>query len=442
MYDKTRVYRERRSSDEIGSAGLTTTSASDFPEGAGKHTKFEIADRHASDAGKTVRSHGATGSLSHAQGKTRPRRVAFLGLRGIPNVQGGVEKHVEMLASEMVKQGWDVEVVGRKRYLPKHPAKRWNGVRILSVWSPKSMSLEALVHTFIGVGLCALRRPDIVHIHALGPSLAVPFARIAGLKTVVTHHGYDYDRQKWGGFAKKVLKLGERLGMRFSNGRIAVSKNVTRTMESRYGVPVSYIPNGVLTQPHKAATGILDTFGLMGSKYIILAARFVPEKRQLDLINAYASLRGTSCKLVLAGAAEFESPYSREVKALADKTPGVVLAGFQTGDELAELFARAALFVLPSSHEGLPIALLEAMAFGIPVLASDIEPHLELELPKDHYFPLGDINALATAISSKIESPPTPDELQARVQSVQSIYNWSDVAARTLCVYETVLGKR
>ena len=183
-----------------------------------------------------------------ASATTQPeprRRIVFLGLRGIPNVQGGVEKHVEMLAGELTACGWDVEVIGRSRYLPHAGSVSWNGIRVSPLWAPRKMALEAIVHTFLGVWVAAWRRPDILHIHAIGPALLVPLARLLGLRVVVTHHGYDYDRQKWGGLARRMLKLGEYCGMRLSHGRIAVSNDVARTMASRYDAPVAFVPNGV-----------------------------------------------------------------------------------------------------------------------------------------------------------------------------------------------------
>lgn len=367
------------------------------------------------------------------------RRIVFLGLRGIPNVQGGVEKHVEMLAGELVSCGWDVEVIGRSRYLPHVGSGSWNGIRVSPLWAPRRMAFEALVHTFIGVWLAALRRPDILHIHAVGPALLVPLARLLGLRVVVTHHGYDYERQKWGGLARRVLKLGECFGMRLSHGRIAVSSEVAQAMAARYAAPVTYVPNGVSVAPPGAETGILDEFGLQPKRYVLLAARFVPEKRQPDLIKAFAKCGAAGFQLVLAGDAEFETPYSREVRALAKSVPGVVLTGFQTGDRLAELFANAALFVLPSSHEGMPIALLEAMASGLPVLASDIAANKALALPTDDYFPLGDIDALAKAMAIKIANPLSEEQARAQALQVEQAYSWPSVAQKTLQVYRSTL---
>ncbi|HEV7309714.1 glycosyltransferase family 4 protein [Ensifer sp.] len=365
----------------------------------------------------------------------------MLGLRGIPNVQGGVEKHVEMLASKLLGYGWDVEVVGRSRYLEDRRIYVWNGVDVLPLWAPRRMALEAIVHTFLGVCLAAWRRPDVLHIHAIGPALMTPLARLFGLKVVVTHHGYDYDRQKWGGFARRTLKLGEFFGMRFSNGRVAISKDIAQTMRARHHVGMTLVPNGVaITQPTGGA-GALAEFGLTPRRYILLAARLVPEKRQLDLIRAFSRCGLKNIRLVLAGGAEFETVYVKEVRALAQEVPGVVLTGFQSGDRLAELFANAALFVLPSSHEGMPIALLEAMAYGLPVLASDIVANQELDLSPDDYFKLGDIDALAAGITEKLAAPLNDEEVRERAAHAEATYSWTNVAQRTAAVYSALLAK-
>lgn len=373
--------------------------------------------------------------------KRRGARIMFLGLRGIPNIQGGVEKHVEMLASELAASGWEVEVVGRRRYLPHAASFSWNRIRVTPLWAPRKMAFEAVAHTFLGVWVAAFRRPDILHIHAVGPALLVPLARLLGLRVVVTHHGYDYDRQKWGGLARRMLKLGEYFGMRLSHGRIAVSNEIARTMASRYAAAVAFVPNGVTISPRRSETGVLAEFSLQPKRYVLLAARFVPEKRQLDLIKAFARCGEPGFQLVLAGDAEFETSYSREVKALAKSTPGVVLTGFQTGDRLAELFSQAALFVLPSSHEGMPIALLEAMAYGLPVLASDIVANKELGFPETDYFALGDVDALAKGMSAKLKNPPTDEQARIQMAHVEQAYSWARVAEKTEQVYRALLPR-
>ena len=168
----------------------------------------------------------------------------------------------------------------------------------------------------------------------------------------------------------------------------------------------------------------------------------MPEKRQLDLIRAFEKLGRSDIKLVLAGNAEFESAYAREVAAAAAATPNVVLTGFQTGQRLAELFSRAALFVLPSSHEGMPIALLEALAHGLPVLASNIRANLDLELTLDDYFPLGDTEALTRAMARKLSEPEDAAKAQQRMRDIACAYDWSSVAQKTGVVYAEAMRRR
>ena len=376
----------------------------------------------------------AGNELAPAKG-ARPK-VVFLGLRGVPNVQGGVETHVQALALRLVKRGWDVEVLGRKPYLPAGGPRVWNGVKVTPLWAPKRTSLEAICHTMLGVIAARRVAPDVVHIHAIGPSLAAPLARALGLKLVVTHHGFDYNRQKWGRLAKAALRLGERLGMRFANRRIAISEEVAAYAEQRYGKPVRFIPNGVEIEPKPTDASALAPFGLEPGRYIVMVARIVPEKRQLDLIEAFAKLGDPGVKLALVGYAEFGSPYLKKVEAAARATPGVVMTGFQIDDALAQLFGHAALFVLPSSHEGMPIALLEALALGIPVLASDITPNLALRLPPDDYFPLGDVDRLAAAMREKLSNPPEPAAMAARIVETERAYGWDPVVDATIAVYD------
>ena len=370
-------------------------------------------------------------------------RVMMLGLRGIPHLQGGIEKHVEMLSQELVARGWDVDVLGRSRYLPEKSVATWRGIRIVPLWAPKSILFEAIIHTLFGVLYAALRRPDILHIHAIGPGLLAPIARLLGLKVVLTHHGFDYDREKWSPSSKRILRFGERLSMMFANGRIAVSRDVAETMKRRYNSDVVHVPNGVeVRRSPVASQATLERFGLQPRRYIIMVARFVPEKRQTDLIAAFAKLAPPDWKLVLVGGPDHQRVnYAKEIETAAARSPNVVLTGFQSGEDLAALFSQAGLFVLPSMHEGMPISLLEAMSYGLPVLASDIVANHEVSLPPEDYFPVGDVEALTQALARKIAEPFGQEVAQSRIRDIERMYAWSTITRDTLAVYNAVTGK-
>nr|CAD6406748.1 glycosyl transferase [Rhizobium sp. Q54] len=370
------------------------------------------------------------------------RHVMMLGLRGVPDIQGGVERHVEMLAQELIRGGWRVEVIGRSPYLRSQTDAIWKGILVTPLWAPRSMMLEAFVHTFAGVVYAAFKRPDILHIHAIGPGLFTPLARVFGLKVVTTHHGYDYDREKWGPLAKRVLRLGERLAVQTSNAAIAVSRDVKASMRRRYARDLAHVPNGVAVRPATAMPDMLERFGLERRRYIVMVARIVPEKRQMDLIAAFARLPQAGWKLAIVGDADHRSRYFNEVEAFANAVPGVVMTGFQSGEALAALYSQAGLFVLPSLHEGMPISLLEALSYGLPVLASDIPANHEVELPPEDYFLPGDIEALAAALRRKLAEPFEEPRALSRIRHVERNYTWSSIARTTADVYRSVLEAR
>lgn len=362
----------------------------------------------------------------------------MVGLRGFPNVQGGVETHAENLCPLLAELGCSVEVIARSTYQPKDISE-WRNVRVKNIWAPRSKGLETIVHTFLGVLYAGLiSRPDILHIQAIGPALVTPLARLLGLRVVVTHHGPDYDRQKWGKVARGVLMAGERFGMRLSHGRIVISEVIRAIVRGRHRVATTLIPNGVELRDLPSTDGTLRQYGLTKKNYVLLVSRLVAEKRHLDLIAAFRRAQLEGWKLVLVGACDHPDEYQRSVIAAAGDDPDVVMAGFQSGLSLRELYTHAGAFVLPSSHEGLPIAMLEALSFGLPVLASDIPANLEVGLPAEQYFRLGDVDELAHKLRAV-----AANALQCVVgrEWVAERYDWRNIARQTMAVYAHVLAR-
>jgi glycosyltransferase involved in cell wall biosynthesis len=370
-------------------------------------------------------------------------RVLALGLRGIPDVEGGIERHAEQLYPLLADQGCSVEVLVRSPYHPTSKPLEFRGVRLRRLWSPRGGSLETVVHTLLGTLYACIVRPDVLHIHAVGPALFTPLARLLGLRVVVTHHGPDYDREKWNGFARWILRIGEWLGMRYSNERIAISKTIQSIVADRYGRSAVLIPNGVaLPELPNSCTKVLE-FGLVPGRYVLQVSRLVPEKRQLDLIRAFSKATIPEWKLALVGGIDRADVYVREVIRVSDQSRSVVLTGFQQGSPLQELYCHAGLFVLPSSHEGLPIALLEALSFGLPVIASDIPANVELGLPPESYFPLGNVEDLARRIehfAAKLSESEQSKRVQHRRDWVAQRYNWPRIARQTHEVYRKAIS--
>ena len=370
----------------------------------------------------------------------KPLHVMMLGLRGFPHVQGGVENHVENLSQELTTLGCRITAVVRSRYQQKEARTAWNGIAVRGIWSPQSSYLEAIVHTFLGILYAATVRPDILHIHAIGPALMTPLARTLGLRVVVTHHGEDYNRQKWGKAAKCMLKLGEHVGMRFAHGRIAISKGILASVSQKFGVKCDEIANGVKLPDLTGQSMILAKFGITARRYVLLVSRFVPEKRHTDLIHAFLAAKMPGWKLALVGKADHVNPYTAAVHTAASRSGNVVCTGFLSGQELHEIYLHAGIFALPSSHEGLPISILEAMSYGLPVIASDIQANRELAGIAIDYFPMGNIEALTRLLEQKADFQFESGLCEQIRDIIRTKYSWRDIAQKTFSVYQTAQG--
>jgi glycosyltransferase involved in cell wall biosynthesis len=366
-------------------------------------------------------------------------RVTMLGLRGFPNVQGGVERHVEHLSRELTHLGCSVEAIVRSPYVGRSAPRQWQGIRLRRLWSPRAKGIEPFVHTFLGVLHAAWRRPDILHIHGIGPAFFTPLGRMLGLNVVVTHHMANYENEKWNGFARSILRFGERAGMRLSQGRIAVSPSLAECMSKSYRVNVRTIPNGIDPPLRIQPDEILQSFGLVAGKYFLTVARIDEQKRQRDLIAAFAQLGQTGWKLVLVGGADYRSGYARVVEEAARSTPGVVMLGVQSGKSLAALYAGAGAFVLPSSHEGQPIAVLEALSYGCRVVLSDIAAHREIGASGARYFAPGKVEVLAAQLSATLQDDGEPRLSEAEQARIMRAHDWARIAESTLEVYRAAL---
>jgi glycosyltransferase involved in cell wall biosynthesis len=359
------------------------------------------------------------------------------GLRGLINVQGGIETHARMLYPLLARLGCDIEIVQRSPYYSRgNRPQTWHGLTLTYLWSPTRSGLETAVHTLIAVLYAAIKRPDILHLHAVGPGLLAPLAKLFGLRIVWTHHATDYDREKWGTLAKRILQTGERLGVRFANRPIAVSPAIQKDLEKRFGVYITMIPNGAPRTRRAITSGVIEQLGLTPTRYVLCVARLEPTKRQVDLIDAFECAQMPRWKLALVGAAAPGEAYFELLCQRAARNSNIVLTGYQRGRALRELYSHAGVFVLPSSLEGHPIALLEAASYGVPILASAIPANLVIPLPPDRFFPVGDTAQLTALLKAAARG--TANQLDCKVvrDSVRSKYSWRNAARLTRSVYD------
>ena len=361
------------------------------------------------------------------------KKIVVTGTRGIPNILGGVETHCEELYTRLAAHGFNITLIRRTCYV-KDNLSEYKGVKLVNLQTVKKKSFESIIHTIQAVWVAKFRlRADILHIHAIGPALITPLARLLGLKVVFTHHSLNYDHEKWNRLAKFMLRLGEKMGIKYANEVIVISNVINSMIKEKYKrMDIHLIYNGVPEPDFIVDTNYLDSLGIMPNKYLLAMGRFAPEKNFHQLINAFVALTNKhNCQLVLAGDPDFEDAYARELKNLAHKS-GIILTGFIKGEKLHALLSHARAFVLPSLHEGLPISLLEAMSYNLPVLVSDIPANLAVGLPQDSYFPVGNEQKLTEKLKKIVEE--MPEKCKYPLEN----YQWEHIAQQTIKVYEKI----
>lgn len=373
-------------------------------------------------------------------------KIAMIGHKRIPSREGGIEIVVAELSKRMAQKGHFVTAYNRKSehiagkdFEENKKIKQWQGVGIKWVKTPNSSKLNAIVYSFFATLKAVFSGFDIIHFHAEGPASMVILAKLFRKKSVVTIHGLDWQRSKWGGFATKFLKFGEQTAAKYADEVIVLSKNVQDYFLQTYNRKTAFIPNGI-SKPDKAEPDIIKSkYKLDRDGYILFLGRLVPEKGVHYLIEAYKTL-DTDKKLVIAGGASHTKEYENELIALANGNENVIFTGFVQGKELDELYSNAYIYCLPSDLEGMPISLLEAMSYGNCCITSDIAECTEVCRDKAVYFKKSDCKSLKDELEKLLDNKARVDELKSSsAEYVLSRYNWDRVCDSTIELYESIL---
>jgi glycosyltransferase involved in cell wall biosynthesis len=360
--------------------------------------------------------------------------IAMVGLKGLPALSGGIERHVEEVGKRLVAHGHRVTVFCRPSYT--HRSGDYLGMELVSVPSIATKHFDAITHTTLSALAAAGSSCDIVHYHAIGPSLVDFISRLAGQKTVVTVHSLDWQREKWGKLARIPLRFGEWTATKIPHATVAVSRWLADYLEKHYHRPIAYIPNG-FAEPDPHPPDLIRRWGLAGGDYVLYVGRLTPEKGVHHLLEAHKRWQGAP-PLVIAGSEQFGSGYTQQLQGMAARN--VIFTGEISGQLLAELYTNTRIFVLPSDLEGHPIVLLEAMSYGLPIIASDIVPNREALDDASRFFRQGDVADLTGKLQALWDDEAERECLSrlARERATQE-YNWDITVGQLEEVYGSIL---
>ena len=369
-------------------------------------------------------------------------RIAMLGHKRIPSREGGIEIVVEELATRMAKKSHSVTCYNRKGHnvagseFDGTKLKTYKGVTLQEVFTIDKRGLAAMTASVSASLRAALGNYDVVHIHAEGPAFMCWLPKLFGKKVIVTVHGLDHQRAKWGKFASWYIRSGEKNAVRFADEIIVLSKGVQDYFQNTYGRTTRFIPNGVNKAKPRKARQITEKWGLTKDSYILYLGRIVPEKGERYLIEAFKQTK-TDKKLVIAGGSSDTQVFMDELKSLAKDDDRIIFTGFVQGEILEELYSNPYIYTLPSDLEGMPLSLLEAMSYGNCCLTSDIPECAEVVEDKALLFRKSDVSNLKEKLQNACDHPEMVETYKAQAEEfICRKYNWDNVVEKTLKLYQ------
>ena len=362
----------------------------------------------------------------------------MIGIKAIPARFGGFETAVDEISRGLVTQGHELRVYNRSG-MSTTSEDVYDGVQLVTIPTVRSKNLSTIFHAFLSTLHAAFHRVDVVHYFTTGTTLFAPLPRLLGMKVVCSVDGTDWQRAKWGKFARWYLRLSEKLAVRFCHALISDSRDVQAYYQETYKVPSSCIVYG-MREHRSQQQDVLDHFKLQQRGYVLFVGRLVPENNIHHLIRAFEKIE-TNLNLVIVGDDPWEKEYVQNLKATVD--PRIIFTGGVYGDGYAQLQQNAYMFVLPDEVGGTHPALVEAMGYGNCVLVNDTTSNLEVIAAAGFAYrgADGDID-LRSSLHRLVHDPDLVAQYRLRArQRAQECYRWEDVVQKHAELYERIVQR-
>lgn len=364
-------------------------------------------------------------------------KIAMIGHKRIPGREGGVEVVVEELSKRMALNNKVICYNRKKKGVST--IKEYEGVKIITVPTIEKKSLDALIYSFFATIHALFQKYDVIHYHALGPSVMLIIPHIFGKKTVVTVHGLNYKTPKWKGFGAKYIMLGERISAKYADEIIVLSKEQQKYLKEKYNRDSIFIPNGVTINEFNIDKDFLNRYDISADNFILFVSRIVPGKGLENLIDAYNNL-DTDMPLLIVGGTSFVDEFYNNILEKCKSNDKIRIVGFVEGEDLFKLYAAAKLYVFPSEAEGMPMCLLEALSCNAKCLVSDIPENKEVGKDYVQYFKVGDTKDLTKRIKKCLEESNKSFEKESKTY-IEENYDWDVITSQTIDAYSKILKR-
>lgn len=324
-------------------------------------------------------------------------RTLFVGGQESPN---GINSYIFNLAAELNKRQFKSKVISFGASSQRYSNM---GVDVIQYKAPAStvLAIPFIMYRCIPYALKHRRDFDVVMMQGIDMAFIPAWIlRMAGMKVCFVKHSLAEDNPKRGKVAKILLMIANYISFIGCGSHVlTVSNSKAYEIYNRYRKKVDVLPCGVnLPSPNSQDSQILKKNNIRPLYYYLTIGRFDPVKNLETLIDAFKMVNYSQFQLVVAG--DYRTPYGMEIVERAKGCNNIIFPGIVTGTDKDTLLRNCMSYCLVSSSEGLPIALLEGMAYGKPCVVTEIPAIKEViqNYNLGIWSNVRDINSLAKAL--------------------------------------------
>lgn len=358
-------------------------------------------------------------------------KIAFIGGRTFHHADG-IATFMFHLATELVKMGHEPIVFCED---DKSYEEIINGFKVIHRKSFKSafmtkpiLGLRATLH-------CLFKEKEVRYFHynTWAPALLsshIPL--LFGRKVLMQSHGLEWKRTKYSEKKQKLIKKIEAYSAFVNKHWTMVSQEQTDYFANHYGRKCTTITCAVEMPREEMKSDFLDRYGLKKNEYFLYMGRLVQDKNPDYLIRGFVSAGLEGKKLVLCGGADGNDKYEQYLKSLTE-SDDVIFTGPIFGADKDAAFRNCYAFCIPSTLEGLPMSLLEAMSYGKITIASDIPACHEALGDSGIYVPYEDEKAITSALQDLVAHESIYESQgEANILRAATLFSWGNTTKKYL----------
>lgn len=316
-------------------------------------------------------------------------RVAVIGTQGVPANYGGFESLVENLLGENRPPDVEYTVFCSSRDMPDR-RDAYKGARLKYI-GLHANGVQSIPYDIISMSM-AMRGYDVILVLGVSGCMFIPVLRaLCSSKIIVNIDGLEHRRDKWGRMARWILRTSEALAVKYADVIVADNKGIQDYVNETYGHESELIAYGgdhvKRELPESISKEILNRYGLVAREYSISVCRIEPENNSHVILDAFSK---STNKLVFIGNWE-HSEFSRKLRDEYSRYDNLkLLDAIYDLDVLYALRSNAGIYIHGHSAGGTNPSLVEAMFFGIPIIAFDVVYNRETTENKAYYFKTSD----------------------------------------------------